>query len=116
MGVVDDNQFERLWLENKHRLLNADREYRDMVDSYKMNSGADWLLFGIPVVAGIASFQAFAFDNELLRWLVSAVITVVAFAISAYVKSLIVGGKPVSDIEERIKKDSYKRYCETGKI
>lgn len=113
--VEYDDHFERLWLENKHRLLKEDREYRDVVDSYKMSSGADWLLFGIPAVVGIASFEMLTFDSEMMRWLISALITIAAFVLSVFVKSLIVGGKSVTEIEKRIKNDYYKKYKETEK-
>ena len=69
MSKVDyDEQFERLWYENKHRLLNNDREYREEVERYKMTSGADWLLFGIPAVVGIVSFEMITFESEMMRW------------------------------------------------
>lgn len=117
MSKVDyDEQFERLWYENKHRLLKNDREYREEVERYKMTSGADWLLFGIPAVVGIASFEMITFESEMMRWVVSALITIVTFIASVFVKSLVTGGKPISDIEDRIKNDCYKRYTETGKI
>lgn len=117
MSKVDyDEQFERLWYENKHRLLNNDREYREEVERYKMTSGADWLLFGIPAVVGIASFEMITFESEMMRWVASALITIVTFIASVFVKSLVTGGKPISDIEDRIKNDCYKRYTETGKI
>lgn len=114
--VEYDELFERLWMENKHRLLNGDREYQEVVDSYKMTSGADWLLFGIPVVVGVVSFEMLSFDREMFRWFVSAMITIATFVLSVFVKSLIVGGKSVSEIEDRIKSDCYQKYKETGKL
>lgn len=112
MSINNDERFECLWQENKHRLLKEDREYRDTVDSYKMSSGADWLLFGIPAVVGIASFEMLSFDGEMLRWLVSALITIAAFVLSVFIKSLIVGGKSLTEIESRIKEEYYKKYKE----
>lgn len=115
-NVEYDDHFERLWMENKHRLLNGDREYQEVIANYKMTSGADWLLFGIPVVAGVTSFEMLSFDREMFRWFVSALITIATFVLSVFVKSLIVGGKSVSEIENRIKSDCYQKYKETGKL
>ncbi len=56
---------------------------------YKMKSGADWILFGIPVVAGIVSFDYLPIEHELLKWLASAGITILCFAISVWIKEVI---------------------------
>ncbi len=108
----EDKGFEEWWAANKLRMLNENQEYRDAVATYGMKSGADWLLFGIPVATGIVCIQGIPISNELLRWLVSFVITVVVFAICVYVKSLSNPHRPISEIEEDVKRDSYQRYLE----
>ena len=50
---MDKLEFERYWTENREKILNANSEYRKVRDSYKSLSGADYLLYAIPVVAGI---------------------------------------------------------------
>ena len=54
---MDDEKFEVLWQKNRKSLLSEDREWQQLQQSYKVSSGADMLLFGIPAVAGIVSFN-----------------------------------------------------------
>lgn len=116
MVDFDDEKFERLWLENKHALLNQDAEYRELTDNYKMTSATDWLLFGTPVLVGIASIDLLPIEHELLRWLACAGITIAAFGLSVLVKSQTSGGKSISAIEKRIKEDFYNRCKKEGRI
>ncbi len=107
---VEDKEFEEWWDANKQRLLNENEEYRNAVSTYGLSSGADWLLFGIPVATGILCIQNIPIANELLRWLASIIITVIVFAICVYVKSLSNPHRPIGDIEADVKRQSYKRY------
>lgn len=116
MADINDEKFERLWYENRQALLSKDAEYREMSDNYKMSSATDWLLFGTPVIAGIAAIDLLPIEHEMLRWAASALITIAAFGVSVWIKSLSSGSKPVSEIEKRIKADFYKRCKEEGKI
>ena len=100
----------------KHRLLMEDREYKEAVDTYQMKSGADWLLFGIPVVAGIVSVEYIPITHEVLRWIVSILIAVVVFVICVYVKSLSNPHRAIADIEADVKRRAYEKYVETGEL
>lgn len=64
---------------------------------------AHLILFGIPVVAGIVSINNVPLQNELLKWVVSAVITIICFALSVWVKSLITGTVSPDEVEQRLK-------------
>ena len=108
--------FEDWWQANKQKALAEDREYREAVETYKMKSGADWLLFGIPVVTGIVCVQHLPINHEILRWVASIAITVVVFVICVYVKSLSHPHRPISDIEADVKKRCLEEYLRTGKL
>ncbi len=108
--------FENWWQANKQKALAEDREYREAVETYKMKSGADWLLFGIPVVTGIVCVQHLPINHEILRWVASIAITVVVFVICVYVKSLSHPHRPISDIEADVKKRCLEEYLRTGKL
>ena len=108
--------FENWWQINKQKVLDEDREYHEAVETYKMKSGADWLLFGIPVVTGIICVQALPINHEILRWVVSIVITVVVFVICVFVKSLSHPHRPISDIEADVKKRCLEEYLRTGNL
>lgn len=102
---MNEQEFEKKWRENRHNLLQNDAEWRQLQESYKMSSGADWLLFAIPVVAGIASFNYIPLTSEILKWLVSVAITIVCFALCVWIKALISGTKSADEIERRIKEE-----------
>lgn len=101
---------------HKHHLLMEDREYKEAVGTYEMKSGADWLLFGIPVAAGIVSVEYIPITHELLRWIVSILITVVVFVACVYVKSLSNPHRAISDIEADVKRRAYQKYLDTGEL
>ena len=106
---MDDEKFEVLWQKNRKSLLSEDREWQQLQQSYKVSSGADMLLFGIPAVAGRVSFNYVPLSGELLKWLVSAVVTVLCFVLCVFVKSLFSPTLSASEIEKRVKTDYRKR-------
>lgn len=108
--------FENWWLANKQQVLDEDREYHEVVESYKMKSGADWLLFGIPVLTGMLCVQFLPIHHEILLWVASIAITVVVFAVCVIVKSLSHPHRPISDIEADVKKRCLEEYERTGKL
>lgn len=100
---MTDKEFETYWKENRMTILERNDEYRHAKENFKIHSGADLILFGIPVVAGIVSINNVPLQNELLKWIVSAVITIVCFALSVWVKSLITGTVSPDEVEQRLK-------------
>ena len=100
---MTDREFETYWKENRMTILEKNDEYRHAKENFKIHSGADLILFGIPVVAGIVSINNVPLQNELLKWIVSAVITIVCFALSVWVKSLITGTVSPDEVEQRLK-------------
>ena len=100
---MTDREFDTYWKENRMTILEKNDEYRHAKENFKIHSGADLILFGIPVVAGIVSINNVPLQNELLKWIVSAVITIVCFALSVWVKSLITGTVSPDEVEQRLK-------------
>ena len=109
-----DETFENWWSANKQWVLAEDREYSDAVGTYKITSGADWLLFGIPVVTGILCIQYIPIASEVLRWVVSFIVAVVVSAGCVYVKSLSNPHRPIGDIEADVKQRCWEKYQHTG--
>jgi len=110
MNTENNNSFDQYWLEHRQQLLNQNEEYRRALDSYKMHSGADWLLFAIPVVAALLVFDWHPFASEILCWVVSAVVAIVFFALCVAVKSYLSNTRPLSEIEEDVKKQAQKEF------
>ena len=93
-------------------ILEKNDEYRHAKENFKIHSGANLILFGIPVVAGIVSINNVPLQNELLKWIVSAVITIACFTLSVWVKSLITGTVSPDEVEQRLKEAKRREMVE----
>lgn len=100
---MTDKEFDDYWKSNRKEILSHDEEYRRAKENFKMNSGADMLLFGIPIVAGIVFISNVSLGNELLNWIASAVVTIMCFAVCVWIKSLVTGSGSPDEVEEKIK-------------
>ena len=103
------SDFEQYWREHREEVLSQREEYRRASENFKMKSGADWLLFAIPVVAGVISFDYIPFERELLKWLCCAVATVICFVVCIWIKSIIAGGPSPGEIEQKLKAEHRER-------
>lgn len=109
---MTEKEFEDYWRKNREKILGNNKHYQDAKTNFKMHSGADWILFGIPIVAGIVFLNNTPFHNELLSWAASAVVTVLCYALCVWLKSIITGSKSPDETEEEIKEETKKRMCE----
>ncbi|MBR4389781.1 MAG: hypothetical protein IKT00_11455 [Prevotella sp.] len=100
---MTEQEKQQAWMRERKRLLSENKEYQQTLDGYKMKSGADWLLFAIPVVAGIVSYNYIPIANELLRWLATVGVTIIAFAICVFIKSTTIPGRTLEEIENEVK-------------
>jgi hypothetical protein len=100
---MTEEQFNKWWKDNRHRLLHEDKEYAERENSYKIKSGADLLLFAIPALAGIIFLESGLVKHEMLNWLCAAIVVIVTFLISAFIKSQMIPGDSLYDIEQRIR-------------
>ena len=109
---MNENEKEKQWLKNKPRLLRESTEYQEALQAFKMNSGADWLLFAIPVAAGIVFINSVPIHPEWLLWLCTVGVAVVVFAICVFVKSLTINGRLPTEIEKDIKQKFFRQLEE----
>lgn len=100
---MTEKEFETQWQANKGQLLKDNEEYQKAISEYRLTTGADWLLFAIPAVAGIVSIKYIPVNHELIRWGLSALIAVIIFVLCVYVKSLTISSRPLSEIEKEVK-------------
>lgn len=96
--------FDAYWQKHRMHLLQQDESYRKATGGYKMTSGADYLLFGIPIAAGIVSIDYLPLQSEMFKWACSAAITIVCFALCVWVKTAITAQESLDDIERRVKR------------
>lgn len=111
-----EKDFETLWKENKKRILEADPEYLKIIDSYKMNSGADWLLFALPAVVAIIILDWNPFQRELVNWLIGAIAAIITFVLCVWIKSIISGNRSLDEVEKEIKNRCLDNYNQTGNL
>ncbi len=110
---MTEREKEELWMRNRKQLLAESEEYKQTLDGYKMKTGADWILFAIPVVAGIVSFNYIPIANELLRWLATVGVTVLVFAVCVFIKSTTIPGRTLEEIEKDVKKHYFTQLDNT---
>lgn len=106
---MTESEFERYWKAHRKEILSKSQEYKDAQESFKLHNGFDWLMLGLPAIVGIVFVNNSPFHSELLSWLVSAILTILCYAICIWIKSLITGNVSPGETEERIKSDYRKR-------
>jgi len=109
---MTEKEFEEYWRVNRNKLLNQNASFKASKDSYKMTTGADWLLYAIPVVAGIVFMDCCSIQHELLRWFACAGITIACFVLCVFIKTLISGDQSMDDIEKQMKKHLHDKMVE----
>lgn len=105
-----DEAFERYWLGNRRELLSQNKEYREIEESYKIRSGFDWLLWALPVVVGMIVFSVVKTESEMLKWLISAGVTIVVFLVCVWIKSVISGHRSLDEVEKEVKEQAYEAF------
>lgn len=102
--------FEIYWRKNSQTILQNNAEYQKAAKRNKQVSGADMLLIAIPAVAGIASFDYITLESELLKWLVSALITIACYVACVYIKSVTTVADTTYDVEKKVKQAEKERW------
>lgn len=100
---MTEKEFETYWKAHRNEILNKDSDYIRAKEEFKMHNGADLLLFGLPIVAGIVFMNYIQFDREILSWLSSAAVTIITYVICVWVKGMISGVGSPDEVESRIK-------------
>lgn len=98
-------EFENYWQQHKDAILSRNRQYQQAREKYKMNSGADWILFAIPAVSGVITMNNTHVDNKLLKWIISALVTIIVFVACVWVKGMMSGKSSPDEIERHIKEE-----------
>jgi len=113
---MKEETFEQLWASQKKQILSRNAEYQRIVNSYQMRSGADWLLFALPLVGAIVAFDYLPFKNEILNWIVSAIIAIVLFCLVVALKSWLNGDRSLAEVEAEVKQQCFETWKKTGKL
>lgn len=97
-------EFETYWQEHRSDILNNNAEWLRAKREFKISSGSDLILYGIPVVVGIVFMNNVKLANELLSWAAGAAVTIACFAICVWLKSIITDTESPDVVEDRIKR------------
>ena len=105
------NDFEAYWQAHRKSLLEADDEYKNALQGYKLTSGADWLLFALPVVVAIVVLDFSPFQGEFLNWAAGALAAIVTFVACVAIKTATSGTRSLSDIEADVKRRAQQDFA-----
>lgn len=108
--MPSQSDFEAWWQAHRRERLDADEEYKKTLESYKLKSGADWLLFAIPVVVAIVVLDWSPFKGEFLNWALGALAAVLAFVGCVAFKTHTSGTRSLSDIEADVKRKAQDEF------
>ncbi len=101
--IMTEQEFEAFWQQHRDEILRHSKDYTDAKENFKMHNGADLILFGLPIVAGVVFMNNVHIASEMLLWLLSAVVTFVTYVVCVWVKSMISGTESPDEVERRIK-------------
>lgn len=104
--------FEEYWRHHRDELLaNAPKSLRDeRAASTKMTTGGDWLLAIVPVIVMSGFLSLGIIKSELLNFLAAAVIGIVVYGLTIYVRPFVTGKRNVVDIDADIKEYYRSKY------
>lgn len=108
--MTTEKEFEQYWKENRDRILQNDEEYKRAKENLKMTSGADWLLFAIPIVGAILFMDWVPIQKEMLKWVASAGIAILLFVVCVWIKSLSTADSNPEEIEEKTKQRAKEHF------
>lgn len=111
---MTEKEFEEYWKTHRKEILDKDADYIRAKEEFKIHNGADFILFGLPVVVGIVFMNNIQLRSEILTWLASAAVTIVAFGVCVLVKSMITGVDSPDETEQRIKERKKKELVNNG--
>lgn len=107
---MKEQDFETYWRKNRQTLLQADKGYQQAAKQFKTTSGADMLLYAIPAVAGLTSFDYIPLESEMLKWAACAGIVIVSFVICVWIKSVTTSSEDMYSVEQRVKEAARKEW------
>ncbi len=109
-------EFEDYWKAHEQSLIEAAppvlREERK--NNGKMNTAGDWLLFIIPLVAGVGFMNAKLIESEMVNLIIGLAIVVACFGIAMAIRPYITGKRSIADIDADIKDYFYTVYNDKG--
>ena len=107
---MKEQDFETYWRKNRQTLPQADKGYQQAAKQFKTTSGADMLLYAIPAVAGLTSFDYIPLESEILKWTACAGIVIVSFVICVWIKSVTTSSEDMYSVEQRVKEVARKEW------
>lgn len=109
---MTEEEFEDYWKKSRIDILSKSKEYQQAKENFKIKSGADLLLFGIPIAVGVVCTEYLPLGSEMLKWGISAIFTILCFAVCSWIKGLITGSGSPDEIEARLKEYARKDMCQ----
>jgi len=108
---MTEQEFERYWKQNSAQILQSNAEYQAVKANGRKHEIAIIAVMVISFVIGNETMNLLPFTNELLKWLVGAVIIIVLLVAGFLLKTKLMGPSP-SMIEQKIKEQTKKQMLE----
>lgn len=109
-------EFEEYWKQHEQQLINVSPKVlqEERKNNGKMNTAGDWLLFVIPLIAGIGFMNTKLIANEMLNLICGMVIVVICFALEMLIRPYVTGKRSVAEIDQDIKDYFFAVYEKDG--
>ena len=107
---VIEAEFEKYWLENRKQILAADDAYSKAIGKYKITSGADWILWAIPIGVAMGVKDVIPIKNEMLNLLACIAVALLCYVLCVWIKTLMTGIPDLGLLESHVKEKTRQQW------
>lgn len=103
--LMIEKTFEKIWADNRQRLLQEDEEYQRILRSYRKHNWADALVAPAALIGSMEFVAWLGVKSQVLNFVISLVLAIVFFFVFLYFKAVRVSRKTLDEVERRIKEE-----------
>lgn len=105
---MTNEEFEKLWAENREQVLAHDEEYQRIVKGYKQGGAVNWIIIIGGAVVGSSLPDFLPIGNTVLKWVLAIMAGILAIAVGLWIRSLFISPKTAGEVEREVK-ERYRR-------
>ncbi len=111
-----EKKFEEYWQKHKDSLFLAAPQtlQNELNNANQLNTAGDWLLYAVPIIVMVAFINAKVIQSELLNFLASMLIGILATLLSIWLKPFVTGKRRATTIMNDVKAYFYNVYKQKG--
>lgn len=100
---MTDQEFEKLWQQNRKQVLANDEEYQRIQNGFKQGSAVNWIIIIVGAVVGSYLPDFLPIQNGVLKWVVSIVAGIIVIVLGLWIRSLFISPKTAGEVEMEVK-------------